>query len=355
MRRRTWAALAVLWFALVALGWGLYARHRLDAADRRAADRARWLAAIRAVEAPPAPPAGPPPDDDLEARLMGHVTALAYERHRPADRARARGYLAHHLQRLGYRPALLAFKEGVNLEVERSGLDAGAGAILVGAHYDTVFASEGADDNASGVAAALELARLLQAPTPRALRVVFFDAEEQDYAGSRAYARSDARVADLRGVVVLDMIGVTCRTPGCQQHPHGLPVRAPDVGDYLALIGDLEHLDLLRAFHAAPVGPRVFALPVPAKGMPLPTTRRSDHAAFWDRGVGAVLVTDTAELRNPRYHLPGDTPDTLDPAFLTGSTRRLVGAVEILLGASPLKPAPPGPRLVSPTPTAEPP
>ena len=90
-----------------------------------------------------------------------------------------------------------------------------------------------------------------------------------------------------------------------------VPVRAPDVGDYLALIGDLEHLDLLRAFHAAPVGPRVFALPVPAKGMPLPTTRRSDHAAFWDRGVGAVLVTDTAELRNPRYHLPGDTPDTL--------------------------------------------
>ncbi|MEZ4470376.1 MAG: M28 family peptidase [bacterium] len=344
MKRRGWAVLAVAWFAAVALGWGAYMRSRWAEADRRAAARARWLAAVEAVRAPDAGTPDPA-DDDLAERLLVHVRALAGERHTPADRARARGYIAHTLQALGYRPALLAFKEGVNLEVERPGLDPAAGTLLLGAHYDTVWGSEGADDNASGVAVVLELARLLQTPTARGLRLVFFDAEERDYAGSRAYVRSDARIADLRGAIVLDMVGVTCPTPGCQQHPVGLPVRGPDTGDFLAVLGDIEHLELLHAFRRAQ-GARIFALPVPEKGAVLPTTRRSDHAPFWDRGVGAVLVTDTAELRNPRYHLPGDTPDTLDRAFLAAGTRRILGAAQILLGGDPLKPGPGAPRLV---------
>ncbi|MEZ4464340.1 MAG: M28 family peptidase [bacterium] len=343
MKRRGWAVLAVAWFAAVALGWGAYMRSRWAEADRRAAARARWLAAVEAVRAPDAGTPDPA-DDDLAERLLVHVRALAGERHTPADRARARGYIAHTLQALGYRPALLAFKEGVNLEVERPGLIRPPVPCCWGPTTTPSGARRGPTTTPAAWPSCWSWRGCSRTPPP-GLRLVFFDAEERDYAGSRAYVRSDARIADLRGAIVLDMVGVTCRTPGCQQHPVGLPVRGPDTGDFLAVLGDIEHLELLHAFRRAQ-GARVFALPVPEKGAVLPATRRSDHAPFWDRGVGAVLVTDTAELRNPRYHLPGDTPDTLDRAVRAAGARRILGAAQILLGGDPLKPGPGAPRLV---------
>lgn len=271
------------------------------------------------------------------ASLMAHVRALAFERYTPAQRQKARGVIAHALTGMGYTPDLHGYRSGMNIIAERPGRDPAAKAVLVAAHFDTVEGSPGADDNASGVAVVLELARRLKdRPTRRPLRVVFFDEEEQGLVGSAAYARSPTRLAELAAVVVVEMAGFSCRQKGCQRFPAGLPAGvAPDVGDFIAVVGDLEHVDLLAAFRRAggPDRPPIFALPVPDKGTPLPDSRRSDHAPFWDAGVGAVMITDTAELRNPHYHRASDTPETLDPAFMAGVAAMTVDAVAELLDA----------------------
>lgn len=357
MSARLWWALAAVWFAGVAvLGAWIFA-------DRAAQERARqrqaaWLSRVQAVQAvqptiarsPAAPGARPDQQDDggqpMQAgrarrttvepdRLMAHVRALAFERFTPAQRQKARGIIAHALTDIGYRPDLHGYKTGMNLIAERPGRDPKARAVVVAAHFDTVRGTPGADDNGSGVAVALEVARqLFDRPTRRPLRLVFFDEEEVGLVGSSAYAMSPTRRAELSAVVVLEMVGFTCKTAGCQRFPPGLPTGlAPDTGDFIAVIGDLEHIDLLAAFRRAggPDRPPIFALPVPDKGDPLPDTRRSDHAPFWDAGIGAVMVTDTAELRNRHYHRPSDTPETLDPRFMAGVAAMTIDAVAELL------------------------
>lgn len=266
---------------------------------------------------------------------MRDVVALAFERHHEVDRARARAYIAHELTAHGWAPSLHAFSQGINVVAERPGAVAGSGAVLLAAHYDTVAGSPGADDNASGVAVVLEAARrFADRPTPRALRLVFFDGEERGLLGSRAYVADPERIAGLVAVVVVEMVGFTCAQPGCQRSPANLPSGlVPDRGRFLGVVGDLEHVGLLGAFRRAggEGRPDVRVLPVPGKGRGMPDTRRSDHAPFWDHDVGAVMVTDTAELRSPHYHQPTDLPDTLDAEFLKGSAAVVLEAVEELL------------------------
>ncbi|MCA9541472.1 MAG: M20/M25/M40 family metallo-hydrolase, partial [Myxococcales bacterium] len=244
-------------------------------------------------------------------------------------------------------PALHAFSGGVNVLVERPGTDARAAAVLLGAHFDTVKGSPGADDNASGVAVVLEVARLLSGRKfRRPLRLAFFDLEEQGLLGSARYAASEERLDGLDSVVIVEMAGYCDRRKGSQRVPPGLPAGlAPDVGDFIAAVADLEHAALLAPFRRAAGAdrPPVYALPVPEKGRALPDTRRSDHSPFWDRGVGAVLITDTAELRSPHYHQPSDTPETLDPVFLTGVATVVAEAVAELLDAPPATPPPASP------------
>lgn len=169
---------------------------------------------------------------------------------------------------------------------------------------------------------------------------------------------------NLQGVIVMDMVGYACHTPLCQKYPTGLPVTPPsDKGDFLAVIGDTEHLPLLHAFQNSQmlpavslnkgdqeerhkndknkkVGgliPPVLTLPIPLKGLLTPDTLRSDHAPFWYQGIGAVLVTDTANLRTPHYHQPSDIPATIDREFFTGTAQVVVNATSKLLenGVSP--------------------
>lgn len=326
MTARRWAALATVWFAAIAAGWGWYFMEQARADEAAAAKLAAWLAEAQRIAT--IPPDGHPSIATASAeRLMADVKALAYERKADPARAKARAHIAHALQGLGYRPALLSFKEGVNLVVEKPGTDPTAGSLVIGAHYDTVGGTQGADDNGSGVATVMEVARqLYKVPLKTTLRFVFFDQEEQGLLGSRAYARSDARMQGVKGAIVVEMVGFRCRKPGCQRHPQNMPIPAPTTGDFIAIIGDTAAQ--LTAFRQAerPELP-VFALLVPDKGRPMPDTRRSDHAPFWDRGVPAVMITDTAELRNPHYHLPGDTPDSLDPAFLQASAQLVIDAV----------------------------
>ncbi|AFY70535.1 peptidase M28 [Thalassoporum mexicanum PCC 7367] len=194
--------------------------------------------------------------------------------------------------------------------------------ILVGAHYDAVPGSPGADDNATGVAVLLELARSLNFnPAHRPVRLVAFDMEEYALAGSRAYAAELAQQGQkLRLMISLEMLGYTDRNPGSQHYPTGLKYFYPDRGDFIALIGNLftiaEMIGLQRNIKKS--GTPCEWLAAGLQGKIVPDTRRSDHAPFWDLGYRAIMVTDTANLRNPHYHQPGDRLETLDLDFLTG-------------------------------------
>ena len=270
-------------------------------------------------------------------KLLAHIRALNYRRYTEAERDRTRSYLIKSLKQLGWKPELQTFEGGVNIFAQRQGTDAKAGSILVGAHYDTVPTSPGADDNATGVAVVLEIARLLGSrPTPRTLQLALFDREELGLLGSRAFVADEKHLENLQGAIVMDMVGFACHKVGCQKYPQGLPVVPPsDKGDFLAVVGDMEHATLLDAFQ--PSGqdslPPVLTLPVPLKGMLMPDTLRSDHAPFWYQGVGAVLLTDTANLRTPHYHQPSDTLATLDKSFFTASAQLVVNATTKLLEA----------------------
>lgn len=204
--------------------------------------------------------------------------------------------------------------------------------ILIGAHYDAVPGSPGADDNATGVAVLLELAQYFAQTMPRSpLRLVAFDLEEYGLAGSRAYAAELRRHRQpLRLMLSLEMLGYCQRLPQSQQYPHPLLKRLyPSTGDFIALIGNGAALpDLIRMRRwMRQAQARCEWLPVIQQGRPLPDTRRSDHAPFWDEGYRAILVTDTANLRNPHYHQPSDTISTLDLAFLTQVAGALASAI----------------------------
>jgi Zn-dependent M28 family amino/carboxypeptidase len=207
--------------------------------------------------------------------------------------------------------------------------------ILIGAHYDSIPGSPGADDNASGVAALLAAARALG---PReGVCYVAFDGEEHGHVGSRALVAGLGRHHPEQ-VYVLEMVGYASRAPGSQRNPSPL-IQAPTVGDFLGLVGThrtrgiLDHVLATADCHAVPV--QGLYLP----DVPLEMVRqishhllRSDHAPFWRAGLPALMWTDTAEFRNPHYHRPTDTPESLDYEFLAGVTRLLVHAVLSGLG-----------------------
>lgn len=194
--------------------------------------------------------------------------------------------------------------------------------ILIGAHYDTVCNSPGADDNATGIAVLLELARFFsdeRANYP--LRFVAFDMEEYGLLGSTAYAQLlREEKQPLRLMLSLEMLGYCDQRPNSQKYPPGLDLFYPSTGDFIALVGNLftipEMLKLKGKIRQAQINCEW--LPAGIKGAIVPDTRRSDHAPFWDHGYKAIMVTDTANLRNPHYHRASDTLDTLDLDFLTG-------------------------------------
>jgi Peptidase family M28 len=269
------------------------------------------------------------------AQLQKHLENLEFERHTLAGRQRARNYIRQTLESYGWSVQEHIFEQGVNLWAERPGKSPNPQKILLGAHYDTVSGTVGASDNATGVVVLLEMARLLaQAPIGQTLQIVFFDQEEQGILGSAAWASHEPFQKNLAGAVILDMVGFTCQTPGCQQKPEGLNVELPsDRGDFLAALGDAEHPELLNAVEksALPDRPKILTLSIPFKGLLVPVAVRSDHVPFWLQGMGAVLITDTAFLRNPHYHQPTDTLSTLDLPFLADNAQIVANTLRNLL------------------------
>ena len=193
--------------------------------------------------------------------------------------------------------------------------------IIVGAHFDSVQGTPGADDNASGVAVLLEAARVLSKKRLSS-RVLFaaFQLEEFNVVGSTHFARKlKGAGAKVDAMISLEMIGYTDSRPGSQKYPPGLGRLYPDRGDFIGVIGNWRSNRLLRRFAQSlrqVDGLPVETLSLPGNGRFVPAARLSDHAPFWDLGFSAVLITDTAFLRNPHYHRASDTLETLDISFM---------------------------------------
>ena len=206
---------------------------------------------------------------------------------------------------------------GVNLILRLPGQRQELAPVLVAAHYDGPLGSPGADDNASGVAALLELARRwAQTPPKRPVWLVAFDQEEWGMVGSAALARElKSSGQRLHLMLSLEMLGYTAEE---QNYPlEAMKALYGSRGDFIALVANTGAAALLPGLSrgmGAHVKTKV--LPVPFKGRQLPDVRLSDHSPFWDEGYNAVMVTDTSFMRNPHYHQPSDTIETLDLPFL---------------------------------------
>jgi len=206
--------------------------------------------------------------------------------------------------------------------------------IVIGAHYDTVPGSPGADDNASGVAVLLELARdIASAPLKYPVQLVAFDMEEYGYLGSSHHAaKYKQQQKSIRLMISLEMLGYCNHNPNSQSYPAGLKDFYPNSGNFIALIGTLRTVpDLINlSGQIRKSGQPCEWLSVPNRGLIVPDTRRSDHVPFWDNGYPAIMVTDTANMRNPHYHQASDRIETLDLDFLAGVCRGLVEAIRYM-------------------------
>ncbi len=227
----------------------------------------------------------------------------------------------------------------VNVVAEISSGSRPARRYLVGAHYDSVAGTVGADDNASAIAVQLEVARHVKTLFDRkehdlAVKFVSFALEEPpayatQYMGSRVYAnkaRQQQEVID--GMICLEMVGYTCHEPGCQKYLFPLRFLGyPKEGNFIGIVSNFKSRefakDLFNSFGENSDLPAV-KLNVPFNGWILPSVRLSDHASFWDQEYMAVMVTDSAFLRNPHYHLPSDTMEKLDYTFMAELVESMV-------------------------------
>jgi Zn-dependent M28 family amino/carboxypeptidase len=288
---------------------------------------------------------------DLETRLRKHVKLLAATP-RPGGSAahQAAGmYICDQLSRHGFRLRTAAHRGsgGVtcqNLASEPWPHNDDLPLVVLAAHYDSIPDSPGADDNASAVAALLEVARWFTANRPKPeecrarLQLVAYDLEEAGLIGSALHSRELQQVGEVvRGMISLEMLGYTDGRPGSQQLPPHLRGLYPDVGNFIGVVGNEASAALLGVVAAAlrsVPGLPVEHLAVPGNGTVLPETRLSDHSSFWDCGFPALMVTDTSFFRNPHYHRASDTADTLDYPFLTRVTLGVCEAVRRLLTAA---------------------
>jgi Zn-dependent M28 family amino/carboxypeptidase len=262
-------------------------------------------------------------------KTAGHRSALEYIRSRlvaagfPVKESRFRG------------PSL----DGINLLTEPFPEDPELPLLIVGAHYDAATGTPGADDNASGVAALLELANHVQnvrkSLHPKArIQLVAYDLEEYGMVGSWQHSLELAeRRERLLGMIALEMLGYADHRPNSQRLPAGLEGVYPNVGNFIGICGNQVSRELAEALERGMrtvAGLPVESLLVPGNGEMLPEVRLSDHSSFWDRGYQAVMISDTSFYRNPHYHQPTDTLETLDLDFLAKVTQGIcAGVVEI--------------------------
>jgi Zn-dependent M28 family amino/carboxypeptidase len=242
-----------------------------------------------------------------------------------------------------------SYGSGVNVLGELKGTSAPDDIVLIGAHYDSVAGCAGADDNASSVAAVLEIARALSGRSySRTLMLACWDQEESGFVGSRAFVGGLAATSRFVGNFNLEMVAFASSTPNSQTIPPGFELLFPTQvtavqanqsrGDFIALVADSGSARAAALFtaQAARVGLPHQRLDIPdslTTSTLISDLRRSDHASFWDASLPAMMLTDTADFRNPGYHceLANDTVDSLNLDFAVKVVRATAGAAFDLL------------------------
>ena len=282
-------------------------------------------------------------EQDVRVLSEGYGGRSAWDR----DRLNAAGYwVASRLESMGYVVAFEAVPngdgvEGFNVIAELRGTVKPDEIVVVGAHYDAEVKTPGADDNASGVAGMLELARRFAGrPMARTVRFIGFTNEEDSNSrgskmGSRvSAANSKARGENIVAMMSLEMIGYFSDEPDSQRYPFPpemaaqLGMELPTVADYIGVVGRFADRALIERMGSAMI--EVGAIPVVPVALPpqVPALYRSDHANYWLAGYAAVMVTDTSEYRFPYYHGAGDVAEVLDFGRMSGVVDGLEGAVQ---------------------------
>lgn len=241
----------------------------------------------------------------------------------PKELAQSALYLKEQLQAAGYEVNEHSFPTKgsltPNLEATLKGTSLPNDIIVIGAHYDTTQRSPGADDNASGCAAILALARSFKdQPQPRTIKFVLFPNEElptggTSEMGSWIYAKKARASGDnIIAMLSLEMLGFYTDAPNSQKYPAPLSSFYPTTGNFIAFVSNYDNRALVKQCVSAFRTNAHF----PSEGAALPNfirdVGRSDHYGFGKEGYSALMVTDTANFRNPNYHTAKDTPDTLD-------------------------------------------
>lgn len=261
-------------------------------------------------------------------QLRAHVRMLAEtigERNlwRHGALERAADYIFGNLAANGYAPRRQTYEISrlpvSNIDAALAGALRSAEILVVGAHYDTVNDCPGANDNATGVAAMLELARRFAGhPRPRTIRFAAFVYEEPPFfktgqMGSLVYARAAReRREQVIGMLSLETMGYYSESPGSQRYPAPVAMLYPDVGNFIGFVSNIRSARLLlkarRAFKCRT------RFPLQSAALPdvIPGVGWSDQWAFWQAGYPAMMVTDTAPFRYPWYHTADDTPDKID-------------------------------------------
>ncbi len=287
------------------------------------------------------------PDAQLEAQLRADVTQLAEgfgERNvfnAPEALERTAAWLTSRLTSQGYVVKEEAFMVGErtvkNLIVEKAGSRLASELIVIGAHYDTAHGTPGADDNGSGVAAALALAEDTSKRKPaRTVRFVFFTNEEPPFfrtagMGSEVNAKATrARGDDVKAMLALETMGYFTDAPDSQHYPWPFSAAYPSTGHFIAFVGDTESRELTRQCV------RVFRenAKLPSEGASIPAFVEgadwSDHGPFWRQNYRALMITDTAPFRNPNYHEANDLPARVDFRRLALTTEGLFAVIDSL-------------------------
>jgi Zn-dependent M28 family amino/carboxypeptidase len=282
--------------------------------------------------------------DNLKANLQAHLRYLSVDLgdrsvYQPRNLQAAADYVVNALRSLGYETRRQSFAyQGQEVHNIIAGSQPADGYYILGAHYDTAAGTPGADDNASGVAVLLEVARLArQVKLPRPWSFISFVCEEPPafdtpYMGSRIYARRARQQQEkILGMLCLEMVGYYSRKPESQTIPSLLKFFGyPTTGDFIGLVGDRRSRPMLKRLEAAlKEGCQLptQTLTAPLGGRIIPEVRLSDHASFWDAGYPAIMLTDTAFMRNPNYHGPDDVMEHLD---LEAMTELTLGVVNFL-------------------------
>ncbi len=282
----------------------------------------------------------------LTDRLRNHVFHLAqkigqrsiFHPHALNDAA---AYIRHEWIAQGYEVKSQYYHaKGVkceNLEISRTGKTKPQEIILVGAHYDTVEGSPGANDNASGIAALLELSRFFATiETERTMRFVAFTNEEPPFffgsqMGSAVYAkRAKARNDNIRLMISLEMLGAYSDQPGSQSYPPFLRYFYPDRANFIAMVANRASRKELHQLVMAFKAHSDFPVESLTTFEFIPGVAWSDHRSFWREGYPAAMVTDTAFYRYAAYHTANDTPEKLNYPAMTQVVEGLFHALDAL-------------------------